>query len=53
MTEILLDHFHPPLKGLRHWEAFHSGWANTLATELNLDVFFDALARCMGVAVQA
>ena len=35
MTGMLLDHFHPPLKGIRHWEAFHSGWACNLATELN------------------
>ena len=32
---MLLDHFHPPLKGRRHWEAFHSGWATNLAAELN------------------
>lgn len=32
---MLRDHFHPPLKGRRHWEAFHSGWATNLAAELN------------------
>ena len=32
---MLLDHFHPPLKGVRHWEAFHSSWASNLAAELN------------------
>ena len=32
---MLLDHFHPPLKGVRHWEAFHSSWASNLAAEVN------------------
>ncbi len=32
----LLDHFHPPLKGNRHWEGFHSGWAYEMASALNL-----------------
>ncbi len=32
---MLRDHFHPPLKGRRHWKAFHSGWATNLAAELN------------------
>ncbi|MBL8796991.1 MAG: DUF4058 family protein [Planctomycetia bacterium] len=31
----LLDHFHPPLSDERHWEGFHSKWANTLVDELN------------------
>ena len=31
----LLDHFHPPLSEERHWEAFHSKWANVLVDELN------------------
>lgn len=31
----LLDHFHAPLKGVRHWESLHSGWANNIATDLN------------------
>src|SRR5437588_12808799 len=31
----LLDHFHPPLRDERHWEGFHSKWANTLVDELN------------------
>ena len=31
----LLDHFHPPLAEERHWEAFHSAWANAVARELN------------------
>jgi hypothetical protein len=31
----LLDHFHPPLSEERHWDGFHSKWANTLVDELN------------------
>jgi hypothetical protein len=31
----LLDHFHPPLSEERHWEGFHSKWANVLVDELN------------------
>src|SRR5205814_1603708 len=31
----LLDHFHPPLLGQRHWEGFHGWWATAIAGELN------------------
>ncbi len=31
----LLDHFHPPLRDTRHWEGFHSRWANALVDILN------------------
>jgi hypothetical protein len=31
----LLDHFHPPLLGRRHWEGFHGWWAAELAGSLN------------------
>lgn len=31
----LLDHFHPPLAGRRHWESFHAQWASCIATALN------------------
>jgi hypothetical protein len=31
----LLDHFHPPLQGRRHWEAFHGWWAAAMAGRLN------------------
>jgi hypothetical protein len=31
----LLDHFHPPLQGRRHWEAFHGWWASAIAGRLN------------------
>ncbi len=30
----LRDHFHPPLKSRRHWEGFHSAWANTIVRHL-------------------
>ena len=33
----LLDHFHPPLLGARHWESFHARWAGALADRLNQD----------------
>ena len=32
---MLLDHFHPPLKGRRHWTGFHSRWAGNIAADLN------------------
>jgi hypothetical protein len=31
----LLDHFHPPLFPLRHWESFHARWATGIADALN------------------
>jgi Protein of unknown function (DUF4058) len=31
----LFDHFHPPLSEMRHFEGFHSKWANVLVDELN------------------
>jgi hypothetical protein len=31
----LLDHFHPPLQGRRHWEGFHGRWAAAMADALN------------------
>src|SRR5262245_29017408 len=34
----LLDHFHPPLSEERHWDGFHSKWANTLVDALNEDL---------------
>jgi hypothetical protein len=30
----LLDHFHAPLLNRRHWESFHSGWANSMVRQL-------------------
>jgi hypothetical protein len=34
----LLDHFHPPLSQLRHWEAFHAAWATEIMRTLNRKV---------------
>lgn len=34
----LLDHFHPPLSPIRHWEAFHARWAASIADALNRDL---------------
>jgi hypothetical protein len=34
----LLDHFHPPLSERRHWDGFHSAWANAIVEELNGDL---------------
>jgi Protein of unknown function (DUF4058) len=34
----LLDHFHPPLHPVHHWEAFHSRWASAIADALNEDL---------------
>jgi hypothetical protein len=31
----LLDHFHPPLSQVRHWEAFHAAWATEIMRTLN------------------
>jgi hypothetical protein len=31
----LRDHFRPPLSAQRHWEGFHSTWANELVRQLN------------------
>ena len=34
----LLDHFHPPLSETRHWESFHTSWANEIMAMLNQEV---------------
>jgi Protein of unknown function (DUF4058) len=31
----LLDHFHPPLHPVRHWESFHAQWAGSIANAVN------------------
>jgi Protein of unknown function (DUF4058) len=31
----LLDHFHPPFQGRRHWEGFLGSWAAAIADRLN------------------
>ncbi len=38
MSLQLLDHFHPPLSTLRHWESFHARWAAAIADALNDDL---------------
>jgi hypothetical protein len=35
ITMPLLDHFHPPLQGRRHWEGFLGWWAAAIAGKLN------------------
>src|SRR5438034_11675769 len=34
----LLDHFHPPVSEVRHWESFHSSWASEIMATLNQGV---------------
>lgn len=34
----LLDHFHAPLAGARHWESFHGAWAAEIMALLNRSV---------------
>jgi hypothetical protein len=34
----LLDHFHGPLSGARHWESFHGAWAFEMMATLNRSV---------------
>lgn len=34
----LVDHFRPPLRGPRRWEAFHHAWAANIAQHLNREV---------------
>src|SRR6476646_10538691 len=34
----LLDHFHPPLSAIRHWESFHASWATAIMATLNRGV---------------
>jgi hypothetical protein len=34
----LLDHFHPPLSTVRHWESFQARWAASIADALNDDL---------------
>jgi hypothetical protein len=34
----LLDHFHSPVSDERHWDGFHSKWANVLVDDLNLNL---------------
>ena len=52
----LLDHFHPPLKPRRHWDAFHGQWAGSIAAALNQGglppgYFAEALVRVGSIQV--
>jgi hypothetical protein len=52
----LRDHFHLPLRGLRTWESFHSGWTNEIMRRLNRSLPSGYVARPnvkLGVAVEA
>lgn len=52
----LLDHFHSPLLGQRHWEAFHGWWAAALAGRLNDELlppeFFAEFQVTVGTRVE-
>ncbi len=41
----LLDHFHPPLAGRRHWEGFFSSWACSIMDQLNRTIPRDCFAE--------
>jgi Protein of unknown function (DUF4058) len=51
----LLDHFHPPLLGRRHWEGFHGRWAAAMADGLNEclpDDYFAEFQVTLGTRVE-
>jgi hypothetical protein len=51
----LLDHFHPPLLGRRHWEGFHGWWAAAIASTLNEDLppeYFAEFQVTLGTRVE-
>lgn len=52
----LLDHFHPPLAGHRHWEGFHGWWAAAMARKLNEEFlppdFFAEFQVTLGTRVE-
>lgn len=41
----LLDHFHPPLVGRRHWKSFYSSWISTISAMLNRSLPSDYFAE--------
>lgn len=41
----LLDHFHPPLAGRRHWESHHARWATAISDALNRTLPADYFAE--------
>src|SRR5438876_3393904 len=51
----LLDHFHPPLLGHRHWEGFHGWWAAAIAGDLNEklpDQYFAEFQVTLGTRIE-
>ena len=52
----LLDHFHPPLKGRRHWESFHGRWSAAIADALNSGLLppehFAEMQVTLGVSIE-
>jgi hypothetical protein len=51
----LLDHFHPPLQGRRHWEGFHGQWAAVMSDTLNRvlpEEFFAEFQVTLGTRVE-
>ncbi len=52
----LHDHFRPPLSSRRHWQGFHSAWANEIARDLNQNLlpgrFFAEPNTQLGVRVE-
>jgi uncharacterized protein DUF4058 len=53
----LLDHFHPPLSEMRHWDSLHLGWIVECAGQLNQRVlparYFAEVAVCRGGRIEA
>lgn len=51
----LLDHFRPPLYPQRHWDSFHSSWANAIQIHLNgvlPDRYFAEVQVTLGTQVE-
>jgi hypothetical protein len=51
----LLDHFHPPLLGNRHWEGFHGRWAAAISDALNEglpDEYFAEFQVTLGTRIE-
>src|SRR6266496_2018898 len=51
----LLDHFHPPLLGHRHWEGFHGRWAAAISDALNVNLpqeYFAEFQVTLGTRVE-
>jgi Protein of unknown function (DUF4058) len=51
----LLDHFHPPLLGHRHWEGFHGRWAAAMSDGLNESLpeeYFAEFQVKLGISIE-